>query len=154
MKYLALFFITMLVSIYTKAQLVWDKNRPLTWNDFAGPVDRSSPFSAESRCKVTYAFAVRNSGNNYDVSFKAESLFIPQESWSRPERRSPELLRHEQLHFDISQLYTFRLLKALQSRRYNANYKEEIKTIISTYLKPRVDQIQATTVGSANSQAA
>jgi hypothetical protein len=41
------------------------------------------------------------------------AFFSPSGSWVKPEGKTPELLRHEQGHFDMAELYALRLRKAI-----------------------------------------
>jgi predicted secreted Zn-dependent protease len=40
-----------------------------------------------------------------------------------------DVLKHEQLHFDIHEVYMRKLFLAFTSAKYTADYREEIKTI-------------------------
>lgn len=46
------------------------------------------------------------------LKFKVEAVFNPKESWSR-NKKSAELLAHEQLHFDLTELHARILRKTL-----------------------------------------
>ncbi|MFD2785174.1 DUF922 domain-containing protein [Hymenobacter rubripertinctus] len=87
-------------------KLEWHADRLLTWDDFkARPnTDRlealtSSTIDATIGC-IDYAF-----------SGQVRAVFTPSESWVRnAARATPALLRHEQVHFDLTEVHA-RLLR-------------------------------------------
>ena len=110
----------------------WEDSRKLTWADFKGTPKKLSPnaaltdsgMSIELICDGTTSMA------------KVKCYFNPNRSWTK-DRQSASLLRHEQLHFDITELFV-RKLRAQLSRfgddcealskhieeYYQRNYKE------------------------------
>jgi hypothetical protein len=47
------------------------------------------------------------------LDIDAAAFFSPSGSWVRPDGKTPELLRHEQGHFETAKLYALRLRKAI-----------------------------------------
>ncbi|WP_299249273.1 DUF922 domain-containing protein [uncultured Cytophaga sp.] len=79
----------------------WTTERKLTWSDFKGKPDKSNPAAA-----LTYTDIKMNASLNNDViSILVENLFNQNLSWSK-NKNSASLLAHEQLHFDITEIYT------------------------------------------------
>lgn len=85
--------------------LVWTEGRRLAWNDFRAPpaTDRPDYHGAESRLSIAVGLTCAN--NVPDLTIRAE--FDRNRSWARP-NMSPGLLDHEQIHFDIAELYARR----------------------------------------------
>lgn len=48
------------------------------------------------------------------LDIDAAAFFSPGGSWARPDGKTPELLKHEQGHFDMAELYALKLRKAVQ----------------------------------------
>lgn len=96
---------------------VWSADRRLTWEDFQGPPDRTS------RAVATTAYAiVLNTACQDDVLVsRVTSTFLPHASWVRPtyivHRLAGTTLRHEQAHFDLSEVMARRLRAELRSLR-------------------------------------
>ncbi|MCB2377428.1 DUF922 domain-containing Zn-dependent protease [Hymenobacter sp. BT635] len=84
------------------ALIGWSANRPLTWADF-----QAKPQPTEQLAALTAAnIDVQVGCKDYVFSSEVKAVFIPTESWVRDKgKASPELLRHEQLHFDITELH-------------------------------------------------
>ncbi len=88
-------------------RIAWARDRKLTWTDFKAR---------------TPATAVEESGScvGFDVSWECEDLklvldvkavFDPAQSWVRADSADAVLLRHEQMHFDLTEVSARRLRK-------------------------------------------
>ncbi len=117
-------------SVLVKAQIIkWDKNRRLTWDDFKGKPDVNSPNDAVTRCSTSYSFYCKHTDSVYIITFKIRGGFDTQTSWAVERRENQDILKHEQLHFDIHELYMRKLMAAFNAAKYTSNYREEIKVI-------------------------
>jgi hypothetical protein len=110
-------------------ELPWQKDKPLTWKDFAGVPDTNSTYAAVTSCRTKYNYHWEMRDSIYNITFKLENVFYTQLSWSKSGKRNKDLLHHEQLHFDINEVFTRRLYVAFTSAKYTANFKEEIRAI-------------------------
>ena len=135
MKHLILLLVFSGITLIANAQVKWDDNRPLVWSDFKGPVDESKTYSAFTHALCKYSYHWRRTGNTYTVKVKLESYFDEQTSWSRSEKQSDALLKHEQLHFDINELFMRKMMIAFNEKIYTSNYAGELKEIFAQYLK-------------------
>lgn len=93
----------------------WSLARRLTWADFKGGAPRDTTAAAETA--YTLFYGVRCAGETFE--FRVVAAFRPNDSWVRPSvLKSPgdsaRALRHEQTHFDISEVHARRM------RRYFA----------------------------------
>jgi hypothetical protein len=85
--------------------LVWQADVPLTRSDFEAPPDPDSPPYQTAGSKLTSSIQLSCTGDVPDFRVVAE--FDRNSSWARPEMPD-RLLRHEQLHFDIAEVYARR----------------------------------------------
>lgn len=83
----------------------------LTWNDFQGNVDNSSPFNANTNAGLSFAWGVKNDNGVIELTYEVTSYFNPGLSWVKKDSYNDHLLRHEQLHFDITELHARKLRK-------------------------------------------
>lgn len=85
--------------------LVWQDGVSLAWDDFRGHPDPESPpyQGAESQLSLALRFSCTNDVPNLDISAE----FDRNRSWARPNLPT-SLLEHEQVHFDIAELYVRR----------------------------------------------
>ncbi|WP_375419527.1 DUF922 domain-containing protein [uncultured Hymenobacter sp.] len=84
----------------------WSAGRPLTVADFQGRPGPTEPHAALASATIDAKGAC--SGNVFTAEVRA--VFDPNTSWVRePATMSAALLRHEQLHFDIAEIYARQL---------------------------------------------
>jgi hypothetical protein len=106
--------------------ITWNDKKPLQWLDFAGPVKDSSTFDAESFAEVKFTYTFNSL---YDFKFEVNATFNKNTSWYKKETQSLSLLKHEQLHFDIAELFAKKLKADFDNYAYTANFKNEIAEI-------------------------
>lgn len=108
----------------------WSKRTRLQWSDFKGRPDTSSEGTAGCAASI-YVKGTRDNGL---PNFLVSNFFIKNSAWTK-DTTSFSLLRHEQLHFDIAEVYARRIRKAidfLKRRKVKTvnNYSVEITKLI------------------------
>jgi len=94
--------------------IVWDRARPIRWIDFEGTAPETGAEGAQTGYSLLYGVTCTGAAFDYDVS----AVFLPRRSWVRalvladPDE-ARRTLRHEQTHFDITEVHARRLRKAL-----------------------------------------
>lgn len=96
------------------APIPWSPGRRLSWSDFLGAPDLASDASATT----AYVIAYDSTCEGPAFTFQVSNTFLPDRSWVKPAllMRSTEgrlTLQHEQLHFDIGEVHTRELRRAL-----------------------------------------
>jgi len=129
MKTLVIFGFTCFLSITTRGQenpIRWNEKKPLQWNDFTGEVNDTSWFDAECFAEVSYHYQF-NSLTSFQ--FDVVANFIRNISWIKKEYQSEALLKHEQLHFDIAELFSLRLKGLFENYNYTEDFEYEIQLL-------------------------
>jgi hypothetical protein len=109
--------------------IAWNPYYDLDWDDFKATKDISRFGDAGTAVKIiAKPYLVKN-----DVNYQVFALFDKSASWASEE--SKELLAHEQLHFDIAEVYARRVrkkVKELQLRGETriAAYNKEIEVLL------------------------
>lgn len=100
------------------APILWSATRPLTPADFQGRPGPSDRLAALTSADLKADAACRD----FVFSGTVRATFDPATSWFRqPKTASAALLRHEQLHFDLTELYARRLRQKLVAFQGRAN---------------------------------
>jgi hypothetical protein len=122
-----LLFFTIISGISASAQgnpdpkLEWNEFYKVTWSDFQGKPSQHSNGDAATAVQIkAKPFYVKDE-INYDVM----AYFNRQQSWARTQ--SDALLAHEQLHFDIAELYARKIRKEIA--RLKNNKINDVETI-------------------------
>jgi predicted secreted Zn-dependent protease len=88
-------------------QLSWNEFYKLQWEDFQGKPAEYSLGDAATSVKIkAKPFLVKNR-----IKYDVVAVFSRKKSWARD--RSASLLAHEQLHFDIAELYARKIRKKI-----------------------------------------
>lgn len=112
----------------------WHVQRKLIWEDFKGQPKHNSNFSAETHYVITYTYK-KNSYRDPEIKFKIHCYFEKDRSWSKEHHRNPQLLNHEQAHFDIAELHTRMFRERVAKTTFDPNsYEDQIKKLFSEIL--------------------
>ena len=107
----------------------WSEKK-LTWKDFKDEPPLSDRVAATTASGISYQFSTSGTRNSYKVDFEISTHFYPNKSWYKPELCDEVILGHEQLHFDISELFARKLRKELSETTFtHENVKKKIKSL-------------------------
>lgn len=100
------------VSSYEK-EIVWHEERKLSQTDFkASPVNR--PFEAATSTSIRYHWS--GTPISGKVTFKTQAVFFCQNSYFKNTLNPTQILGHEQLHFDITEIFARKFVKNVQEK--------------------------------------
>lgn len=123
------FFGLNLLSSQEYETISWSERR-LTWEDFKEEPPLSDRVAATTASGISYQFSTSETRNGYTVDFEISTHFYPNKSWYKPELCDEVILSHEQLHFDISELFARKLRKELTTASFtHENVKRKIKVL-------------------------
>lgn len=139
-----LLFILLLlfVSLSAPAQqsahfLYWEEGKQLNWQHFKGRPDTDDHVHAA----VTFAgidLQVEHINLLGEITFKARAVFDQQLSWAYEDRQSPAILQHEQLHFDIAEVYARKLERKLNSLKIRKSQKAGASKLLQRYTRAQL----------------
>ena len=99
--------------------ILWQENKKLKIQDFKADnkdtikVNRQQFLGAISAIRIEYSSFQRNKNSVPDFSIK--TYFDPNESWML--LKNDYVLQHEQIHFDLTELYARKMRKSVESLR-------------------------------------
>lgn len=99
-KTFAFFLCCMLLFAGSEPFIPWNAQQKLIWDDFQGPADEASSSKAYTWTKISMGWEC--DGDVFKLT--AIAKFDKARSWKK-DVLTPALLAHEQLHFDITELY-------------------------------------------------
>lgn len=118
-----------------QTEVLWTPDLKLSWKDFKGKPDPHSRVAAVTASGISYKFSSLERDGNYEVKYTVDTFFYPKQSWYHPHMCDDIILSHEQLHFDISELFARKMRKIMESTRFTENVKAEVKDIYHQILK-------------------
>lgn len=120
-------------------EIIYSVSRPLTWNDFKAKPDVASPHEAWtwSGISYNYSWTVSAKGTVF-LDYVVYSYFDVNQSWIKKGKQTDELLKHEQLHFDITEIHARYFRAALTDFEFTENVEAEVDSLFQI-----VDQSRA-----------
>lgn len=113
-------FISLMSFSFVKDEFIlWQENKKLKIQDFKADnkdtvkVNRQQFLGAISAIRIEYSSFQRNKNSVPDFSIK--TYFDPNESWIL--LKNDYVLQHEQIHFDLTELYARKMRKSVESLR-------------------------------------
>lgn len=124
---ITLFLLLLGVASPPNDPIVWNKERKLNWNDFQGKAPRLDTHAALSRVEVHYESEVDKAGK---MTMNIESVFIKELSWVKEESKQEQILRHEQYHFHITEIWARKLRKEITLKKWSTKtFEKEFNTL-------------------------
>ena len=113
----------------------WAPDLQLKWSDFKGKPNEKSIIAATTASGISYTFSAMERDGYYEVEYEVNTFFYPDQSWYRPAMCDDLVLSHENLHFDITELFARKMRKEMAQTRFTENVREEIKAIYTRIIK-------------------
>jgi hypothetical protein len=99
----------------------WRADRPLQWADFQGTAEDVPIFGARTFTSLKYKLHDNDTSCNVTVL----CVFLKKVSWQQPQHATIYKLKHEQIHFDISELFARKLRRAYCHYHYSRETVQE-----------------------------
>lgn len=110
-------------------RFAWNPDKKLQWTDFKAPPDYGSAYAATANTGISHSYAINGKGYYDKENSKVRAHFYPTLSWYRPSDSSETILRHEQAHFDITEIHARKLRKRIQAFNFSSNSQKEVKQL-------------------------
>lgn len=124
------YILVLLIAQVTFAQdkeLPWRKDFKLTYTDFEAIPNKNHPYAAITYSGMSYGFSAEVVNGEVSVDYEVKCFFVANKSWMKMHLADENLLAHEQLHFDITELFARKLRKQLSKMTFTENVKAEIR---------------------------
>lgn len=137
-----------------ETEVIWNEKRKLEISDFKGSTE-NRPFTAATSSSIRYRVEGRPAfPNKYKVF--VETFFICHFSYFKRTELDSQVLAHEQIHFDISELYSRKFVEKIEREALNLNQflarQEAILNEIGQELQRKQDEYDAEVYGNRSKQ--
>jgi len=127
---LLLFMVFATIVVVPEKKFTFQEKPILTWDDFMGIPPINNHHAASVNSGIAYSYSAKINGKKVTLDFEVHSEFYPQLSWKKNlKENSRQLLDHEQLHWNISELHARILKKAFKNYKPTLNYKKDLQSI-------------------------
>ncbi|WP_298556186.1 DUF922 domain-containing protein [uncultured Algibacter sp.] len=109
--------------------LPWNASYKLSWADFKDKPNMNESAVAITASGITFGFSITQTDKNEVVSFTTEVFahFYPEQSWYKIKQADNHILGHEQLHFDITELYARKFRYRISQLKVSNNVRRQLK---------------------------
>ena len=109
----AFVFPLILLSLKEEDLIKWDENRRLTWDDFKAEPLKIGSTAAMTTTHLGFSYNFANG----KITYKIDCWFEKNRSWGLV--KNDWILKHEQGHFDIAEIFARQLNKSVSEYQYN-----------------------------------
>ena len=110
----------------------------LKWSDFKADVPDKTDFSASLSSGMTYKWSFSTAAGILDFKYNIEANLYRNYSWSKYDKDKKQVLEHEQLHFDITELHVRKFRKALAEYEVGRSIRKDVSRIYDNIEEERV----------------
>lgn len=104
--------------------IIWSEDRKLTWDDFKAAPQQMGNTVAMTTTHLGFSYSVANG----KVTYKIDCQFEKNKSWGLV--KNDWILKHEQGHFDIAEIFARKLNKAVGEYQFNKNtFQKDLNVI-------------------------
>lgn len=114
--------------------IYWTSDYKLAWSDFEGNPNYKHNYKDISAITVSGIVDYRGCEDG-KIIYKIKSYFEKKNSWVKLAGRNAHTLEHEQIHFDITELYARKLRKTLSERSFSCGEEVAFETFVNDFLK-------------------
>jgi hypothetical protein len=112
--------------------LNWNATRKLTWDDFKAEAQRIGNTAALTTTHLGFSYNMVNGIFSYTI----ECRFDKNRSWGLV--KNDWILKHEQGHFDIAEIFARKLKRSVESYRFNRNtFQKDLDIIYDEIVKAK-----------------
>lgn len=130
LRYLGISIFLCVASIHAQEpRILWEPATRLEWSDFQAKPPKSQRIAATTASGISYQYSATGTSQGYTLEFQVDTYFYPKKSWYHPEICDSVILSHEQLHFDIAELYAREFRRRLASRTFSSAVKAEVRAL-------------------------
>lgn len=132
-RFFLIFVVCLTNSVNDAETIQWTESKKLEWIDFKGPKETNSDAAAITASGITFSYSVKSTDDRI-TSFNAtaQAHFYPKSSWFIADRCNDHILAHEQLHFDITELYVRIFRYRLEQLEVSQNIKTQLNELHKT----------------------
>ena len=113
---LPIFILPLLIlSLRDEDSIKWQEDRRLTWDDFKAAPQKLGNTAAMTTTHLGFSYSVTNG----TVAYKIDCRFEKTKSWGLV--KNDWILRHEQGHFDIAEIFARKLNQSINEYQFNRN---------------------------------
>lgn len=130
--------IPFLSPLVEEEKIEWSEDYQLQWSDFKATTASGSGFVASTSSGIGFSYSYKELNGKRDIKVVVVCNFYPQKSWYSKKDASDYILKHEQTHFDISELHKRIFKKRIDETNFSNEMKKELEALFHETENDRV----------------
>lgn len=116
----------------SEESIPWSTTRKLSWKDFKAPPPQNSNAAAQTATHLGFSYRVVNGKTIFTIVCRFEK----NKSWVRVP--TEWILKHEQGHFDITEIFARKLHRAVSEYTFNTSgFRKDLDSIYTRVIKEK-----------------
>lgn len=108
----------------------WDLNNRLEWSDFKGEPKPHNNSVAVTASGITFSYSTKMSDTRLiDYNYTVSADFYPEQSWCLKDKVDNNILNHERLHFDITELHARMFRQRIENTRFTKDINRQMSRL-------------------------
>jgi len=129
---IAFFILPLLAGGQEEQVIEWSPAKRLTWNDYLAKPSSLSDAAAITSTALGIEYHIRNNV----LSYKITCRFSKTRSWGK--YKTDYILKHEQGHFDITEIFARKLAKEIKEYKFNPRkYQDDLSKIYKKLMEEK-----------------
>ncbi len=137
-RIIILYFLSVVNVAFTQTEIIWTKENTIQWQNFEAQPQADSPQAASINTGIKYSWKTKYIDGEQVFNYEVYAYMKPFKSWVKPAEKSDYLLKHEQLHFDITEFHARKLKHAFNNYKLKPSIKKDLKQIYNQIVKERI----------------
>lgn len=109
--------------------ILWSEANTIDWKKFKAKASLIPGAHALTASAIESSYSCESSHGL--IKYQVRAVFMPDRSWVKADGRTDYLLKHELLHFDITELHARKFRKELSERQIKCNERKEFDKVAS-----------------------
>lgn len=126
---MSIFFLAITAWSQEYETILWKNEKRLSWSDFKAEPSNQGSAAAITASGISYQFSTMEANGDFELDYTVNTYFYPNKSWYHPALCDEVILSHEQLHFDITELFARKMREILSATKFTKNVKSEVRAI-------------------------
>ena len=116
-------------SSITGEKIEWTEDYNLQWTDFKATTASGNWFCCKYEFRYCLFLFYKEVNGDKKIKINVVCNFYPQKSWYSKNDATDYILKHEQTHFDISELYKRIFKKRIDATQFSDDMKKELEVL-------------------------
>jgi len=127
------FLFAIILAVFTiqdSPTLTWNPDYRLVWSDFEGAPQPESNAAAVTASGISFSYNIKTTDTELiDYNYTVNADFYPELSWCLKDKVTSNILNHERLHFDITELFARKFRQRIKNTTFTLDINKQMERL-------------------------